>query len=120
MAGNRTRWTRTQARKVLEEVEASGLSLAEFARRRGLQPERLSRWRVRFEQEAQAAAPRMVELVPREGQATARPGADALYEAVRTQLHIRCPSGHVVELGEVELQAGLRSIFAAMAGVQPC
>ena len=105
---------------MLDEVEASGLSLKEFARRRGLHRERLSRWRVRFEQEAQMAAPRMVELVP-SSSPSPMPLRPALPpDEVRTPLRIHCPSGHVLELGEVELQAGLRSIFAAMAQVQPC
>lgn len=120
MARTRTRWTRSQARKVLDEVEATGLSLAEFARQRGLQPERLSRWRVRFEEEAQAAPPRMVELVPSGSPPAMAQRPAPPHAEVRTQLHIRCPSGHVVELGEVELRAGLQSIFSAMARVQPC
>ena len=45
-AGNRrTRWTASDAKAVLAEWEASGLSLAAFGRERGIAPLRLTRWR---------------------------------------------------------------------------
>jgi hypothetical protein len=44
----RTRWTASDAEKVLEELDASGQSVAEFALERGLQAVRLSRWRRRL------------------------------------------------------------------------
>ncbi len=63
MARRRTRWTRTHARKVVDELERSGLTLAELARARDLHPKRIRVWRKRFEEEAAFEAPRMVELV---------------------------------------------------------
>lgn len=44
----RTRWTPEQAKVVLAELERSGLALRTFALRRGIDPERLYRWRTRF------------------------------------------------------------------------
>jgi len=44
----RQRWTRAQARAVLEKQASSGLSVREFAEREGLKPVRLQRWRERL------------------------------------------------------------------------
>ena len=44
----RTNWTRRTATTILAEHRASGLSLAEFARSRGLQTKRLYYWRQRL------------------------------------------------------------------------
>jgi transposase-like protein len=40
-------WTEGEAQTVLEAYEASGLSVAEFARRHGLTPQRLRWWKKR-------------------------------------------------------------------------
>lgn len=100
-----TRWTRAQARDVVKQLDSSGLSIVEFARRHHQSPERLRRWRTRFRQEAEG--PALVELLPKPSAPTA-------------QLRIHCPSGHTVELVDVELLAGLRAALAATAGVAPC
>jgi transposase-like protein len=56
---SQSRWTAEQARSVLAEWEHSGLSVAQFARRRGLEAERLYRWQRRLD----AAVPsRFVEM----------------------------------------------------------
>jgi len=44
----RQRWTREQARAVLEKHATSGLTVREFAEREGLEPARLYRWRERL------------------------------------------------------------------------
>ena len=43
----RQRWTREQARAVLEKHASSGLTVREFAEREGLETARLYRWRER-------------------------------------------------------------------------
>jgi transposase-like protein len=45
-------WTEGEAQTVLEAYEASGLSVAEFARRHGLGPQRLRWWKKRRAKEA--------------------------------------------------------------------
>jgi transposase-like protein len=55
IAEKRTRWSAAEASAVLTELERSGLSVQEFARREGLQPERLYRWRQRLEEAAGGA-----------------------------------------------------------------
>jgi len=101
-----TRWTRAQAREVVDELDASGLSMAEFGRKRDLSPERIRKWRTRFRGET-AEAPRIVELVDR---------PKAL--GVRVQIH--CPSGHCVEFMDVELSTGLSAVLQAVAEVTGC
>ncbi|WP_052519005.1 IS66 family insertion sequence element accessory protein TnpA [Archangium violaceum] len=48
-------WTEAEAQVVLETCEASGLSVAEFARRHGLGPQRLRWWKKRRAEEAAPA-----------------------------------------------------------------
>ena len=45
-------WSEAEAQAVLEAWEASGLSVAEFARRHGLGPQRLRWWKKRRAEEA--------------------------------------------------------------------
>ena len=44
----RSYWKDADARRVLAAWQASGKSIREFARQRGLNPKRLSRWKQRF------------------------------------------------------------------------
>lgn len=48
-SSSRHRWTAVEARAVLAEQQASGLSSLAFARRKGLSPQRLYWWRQRLE-----------------------------------------------------------------------
>ena len=58
---SRRRWTADDAREALSALDRSGLTVAAFARREGLDEQRLRNWRKRF------AAPRaFVEIAPRE------------------------------------------------------
>jgi transposase len=41
-------WTEEQARRALEELAASGESVAGFARRKGITPQRIAYWRKRL------------------------------------------------------------------------
>lgn len=104
MATRSKRWTSAKARVVVEELEASGLSMAAFARQQGLSYERVRKWRCRLRREAAASRPRLVELVAR--QPEPEPVA---------RLAVHCPSGHSVELADVELATGLRIVLTAIA-----
>lgn len=57
----RRRWTAAEAREALSALERSGLSLAAFAAREGLDDQRLRLWRKRI-----AVKPAFVELAVRE------------------------------------------------------
>lgn len=48
-------WTEAEAQAVLEAYEVSGLSVAEFARRHGLGPQRLRWWKKRRAEETNSA-----------------------------------------------------------------
>jgi hypothetical protein len=63
MARTTNRWTPAQARVVIDQLNASGLSVAAFARRRGLSYERVRKWRARFGAAGPPVWPRLVELV---------------------------------------------------------
>jgi transposase-like protein len=54
-------WTEAEAQAVLEAYEKSGLSMAEFARRHGLGPQRLRWWKKRRAEEA-GPAPSFVRV----------------------------------------------------------
>lgn len=62
------RWSVADARTALKELAASGLSVHAFARREGLDEERIYRWRRRFAAERTshggAATPAIIELRP--------------------------------------------------------
>jgi transposase-like protein len=107
----RNRWTHTHAQTIVEDLEASGLTMAEFARRRGLDVGQLRRWRIRIREETPSgggAGLRLVELVARR-------------ESIGGRVQIRCPSGHVVELEGVEIEEGLRAALNAIGGgASPC
>ena len=93
-----SRWTPTHAALVIRELNASGLTLAEFARRRGLCVQRLRRWRDRLEV---TAGPRVIELVPSAPAAPADPlGA----------MRIHCPTGHVIDLYQGDVLTVLRAL----------
>ena len=106
MAKKRMRWTARKASAMLEEYEASGLSMAEFSRERGLHPERLRRWRSRLGSQSAPTGPRLVELV-------------TTAEASRARVQVHCPSGHRVEVAGVELDVALRAALAAVAELPP-
>lgn len=107
MARTWTRWTRAQAQDVVNDLEASGQSVAEFARQRGLNPERVRRWQRQLQNEVPGTGIHFVELV-------ARAPED------QVGLRILCPSGHMVEVGEVDIDRGLRAVLAALAEVSGC
>ena len=107
MSARQRRWTQAFACEVVDDLEASGLTRAEFARQRGLHPERLRRWQARLRVETTPTREHLVELVVRDAPAV-----------VRLQVH--CPSGHIVEFDEVDLLTGLRAALTAVARVSGC
>jgi transposase-like protein len=86
------RWTTDDARAVLAALDASGLTIREFADREGLDPQRLYRWRAQigetapaFVEIARAAVGPGIEVVLRSGHVMRVPdgfGADTLRRLV--------------------------------------
>lgn len=100
-----TRWTPEHAAGVLRELDASGLTLAQFARRRGLCVQRLRRWRDRLVVPP-TVGPRLVELVP---------AVTAPHDERVGSIRLHCPTGHVVELDDVDLAHGVLTVLRALA-----
>ena len=80
------RWTDDEARAVLAAQDASGLSVAAFAAREGLDPQRLYFWRRRLGSSPEAAqAPTFIEVRATSG---------------REHVEIVLRSGHVIRVAE--------------------
>lgn len=82
-------WSEVEARAVLEAWKQSGLLLETFAKRRGLIPQRIERWRVKFERAAQVRAAGAPKLLP-----VRLPEAPRHGEPVTVMLR----SGHMLKL----------------------
>lgn len=99
------RWSPVEARSALAALASSGLSVAAFARREGLDPQRLRAWRQRLEAtESPIAAPTFVEVTPR---------------AVEP-LEVVLPSGVVLRVPERVDVGALRRIVMALDDGTPC
>ena len=96
------RWTPAHAAAVLRDFEASGLTVAAFARKRGVCAQRLSRWCDKLALPPVRAS-RLIELVP--PQTASSPSGS---------LRIVCPTGHLVELDDVDLDRGLAAVLRAL------
>ncbi len=79
----RRRWSAEEARAVLKRLDASGLSVREFAARHGLDAQRLYRWRAQLAMAGSPAAA-FIEIKP--------PASTAIEVVLR--------SGHVIRVGD--------------------
>lgn len=99
VSGAHVRWTADDARRLLAEQERSGLSLWRFATERGIEPERLYRWRRKLQGDEQHSA-QFVEVRSEGG--------------VRLEIVLR--SGHhVLVRAPVDVDA-LRAIVVVLEG----
>ena len=96
------RWTEDDAAAALAALKRSGLSVAHFADREGIDPQRLYAWRRRL-----GLAGEFVELAPRSA-LTVR-GASGGFE-------VMLRSGHVVRLAESFDAEGFRRLIAVLEG----
>lgn len=103
------RWTSEEAQGTLAKLEASGLSPSAFAKREGLEVQRLYRWRLRLAQEKSqreiaVTTPRFVEVRPR-----------------RTErVEVVLLSGRVVRVSEDIDGEVLRRLVVALEQSEPC
>jgi len=103
----RRRWTTAEARAALSALEGSGLSVAAFAVRQGVRPERLYRWRRQLATgrfTAERASPAFVEL---------RPGAGEHIEVVLR-------SGRVLRAREAIEPLVLQRLVLVLEKSEPC
>lgn len=100
------RWTDADARTVLAAQDASGLSVAAFAAREGIDTQRLYSWRRRLDRPVDAArAPSFIEVRPA--------GGSELVEVVLR-------SGHVLRVANSIDPSTLRRLVDALEGDPPC
>ena len=88
-------WTEAEAQAVLEAYEASGLSVAEFARRHGLGPQRLRWWKKRRAGETSSALSFVPVHVaaPSSPEAQGAPGAASMEVLLARGRRIRVEPG---------------------------
>ncbi|HEU4411696.1 MAG TPA: hypothetical protein VFS43_41015 [Polyangiaceae bacterium] len=110
----RERWTEARARAVLDAWERSGLTLAAFARQRGLGPQRLAWWRKRLAETSHGTSPSPVSLVP----VTLRP-APAI--ALGAPVAITARDGVRIEVRDVGAvtAAWVAALLVALDGAGP-
>jgi transposase-like protein len=96
----RRRWRREDAREVLERLEASGLSVREFAAREGLDRQRVYRWRAQLGGGSPTRMPAFVEV-----KAIAAP----------SPIEVVLQSGHVIRVHDGFSAETLRQVVSALA-----
>jgi transposase-like protein len=96
----RRRWRAKEARAILKHLDASGLSVREFATRYGLETQRLYRWRAQLASPGPEAAPPFVEIE--------RPAGAAIEVVLR--------SGHVIRVRDGFGEDALRRVVAVLDG----
>ena len=99
----RRRWTHEQARAMLHAQAASGLSMRAYAKRQGLDPQRLYLWRQKL-QRSESPRVRLVEIGP----PTAR-----IMEVVSH-------SGMIVRVSESIASEALERVVSVMMRVSTC
>jgi transposase-like protein len=96
----RRRWRAKESRAILKHLDASGLSVREFAARYGLQAQRLYRWRAQLASPGPAAAPQFVEIERSPGVA----------------IEVVLRSGHVIRVRDGFGEDALRRVVAVLDG----
>lgn len=99
---NLERWSEDDAAAALAALKRSGLSVARFADREGLDPQRLYGWRKR--------------LAPAAGFVEVTPGAPLALRDLPRGFEVMLCSGHVVRLSESFDAEGLRRLIAVLEG----
>jgi hypothetical protein len=96
----RRRWRAKEARAILKHLDASGLSVREFAARYGLETQRLYRWRAQLASPGPTAAPPFVEIERSSGVA----------------IEVVLRSGHVIRVRDGFGEDALRRVVAVLDG----
>jgi transposase-like protein len=94
----RRRWSAENARAVLEHLDASAMTVREFAARHGLDAQRLNRWRSQLASARPTPPPRFVEI--------RRPAT----------IEVALRSGHVVRVPDGFAEETLRRVVAVLDG----
>ncbi|MEP6652624.1 MAG: transposase [Myxococcales bacterium] len=97
---SRRRWRAKEARAIMKHLDASGLSVREFADRHGLETQRLYRWRAQLASLSAAAAPPFVEIE----------------RSPNVAIEVVLRSGHVVRVRDGFSEDALRRLVAVLDG----
>jgi len=97
------RWTADEAREVLAAHEGSGLSVAAFAARTGLQAQRLYAWRRQLAAESRGG-PAFVEVTP----------------VVCERMEVVLRTGHVVRVPDAFQPESLRRLLEVLESPGSC
>lgn len=100
---SRRRWTAAEASAVVAALDSSGLSVARFAVREDVDPQRLYMWRRRLRSDSSAAGPAFVEI---------HAPATSVFEVVLR-------TGHVLRVAPSFDAAALRRLIAVLEEVSP-
>ncbi len=130
-------WTPAEASVVVDELEASGMQLEQFAISKGVSPSRLGKWRRRLGREPRSKrlpaeklpaensqpltpAAQMVELLPTAYEAHATPVTAAKQEPdERVDLLVTLRSGHQIRLEASWSSRQLHSLIEVLDGLGP-
>ncbi len=111
----RRRWTEEEASEALVAWEESGLELTAFAIDKGLDPQRLARWRRRL---ATMGSPMFEEVTPCLAMVTT--ADDATAGAAREHFEILLPSGRVVRVPASFDGSALQRLLAVVDEGRAC
>ena len=99
------RWSAKEARTILNSLDASRMSVREFAARYGLDAQRLYRWRAQLAAERPATAPTFLEIT----------------QSVGAAIEVVLRSGHVVRVKDGFDEEAFRRVVAVLdAPVAAC
>jgi transposase len=117
VAGTRRSWSREEKRAIVDEAEQAA-SVSAVARRHGLTPSLVFRWRREFwDEERAASAPPQPAFVPLALPAPALPAARAEEERPRAgMIEIELAGGHCLRAEPGVDLALLQGIIAALTG----
>jgi hypothetical protein len=102
----RRRWKESDARKVLEAAQASGLTLSAFAAREGLAAHRLYFWKQRLEQTAKETSPSVAFV--------------ELHRSAPATVEVVLRSGRVLRVSESIDAGALRRLVDVLEQERPC
>jgi transposase-like protein len=109
------RWTAEEAQQALVAWEKSGIGLSAFAVDKGLDPQRLTRWRRRL---VATGSPTFEEILP--CVAVAPLESDAAPGVTREPFEVVLPSGRIVRVPESFDAGALRRLLAVVDEARAC
>jgi transposase len=118
----RRMWSASEKAQIVEEAQRPGAMLQEVARRHGLHPSLLTRWRTQYQTSRKKAATRDVRLLPVTVESRARRGfqvarADSKRASATTSgaIEVECSTGWRIHIQGVVDAHTLRTLLQELA-----